>query len=408
VLSVVQAMLPLLATSFAFLANPPLAARAPRLSSAPAMVLNMPITGNLDSAGAPSKEECVGDRSDAGISYAVQFDTLFSKPLQTSKPVPKPSNEAQARERSAIRVPFSNVYGTLMRRAQDRKWTETDIGRSVWFVLMHCVGLFAVLPRFFSWRMLTVQFLLYCASGMGITYSYHRQLAHKAFKSPKWLEYLAAHCGMMAFQGSALEWVSDHRYHHLHTETPLDPHSSYEGFYWSHLGWMLDSDVYQQRCGDDSNVAELKKQAFYRVTHEHYLTYMAAHWAVVYAIGGLAGVVWRAFFASLLYHVTWFVNSASHLWGRQEYRTGDQSRNNWWVGWLAFGEGWHNNHHAFEYSARHGLRPRQFDITWAIINLLRRVGLVHSVRLPTAAAQRRLAIDPDSIYVDPQSERAKK
>jgi stearoyl-CoA desaturase (delta-9 desaturase) len=70
------------------------------------------------------------------------------------------------------------------------------------------------------------------------------------------------------------------RYHHLHTETPLDPHSSYEGFYWSHLGWMLDSDVYQQRCGDDSNVAELKKQAFYRVTHEHYLTYMAAHWAV--------------------------------------------------------------------------------------------------------------------------------
>ena len=87
---------------------------------------------------------------------------------------------------------------------------------------------------------------------------------------------------------------------------------------------------------------------------------------LVYALGGVAGIAWRCFFLSLLYHVTWFVNSASHLWGRQEYQTGDQSRNNWWVGFLAFGEGWHNNHHAFEYSARHGLRPRQFDITWQV------------------------------------------
>ena len=393
-----------------------------------------------DDSAATIADECVGDRSVSDeISYRQQFEELFSKPLKTSKPVPKPSNAANGREPAAVRVPFSNVYGTLMRGVKGRVWSETDTGRAVWFAVMHVVGLFALLPRFFSWPMLAAQFLLYCASGMGITYSYHRQLAHKSFKSPKWLEYLASVCGMCAFQGSPYEWVSDHRYHHLHTETPLDPHSSYEGFYWSHLGWMLDSEVYKQRCGDQSNAADLWAQPWYRWSHKNYMTIMLAHWTAMYALGGLAAVVWRAFFTALLYHVTWFVNSAAHLWGRQEYRTGDQSRappcapcpnpschchcpcvtrnalastlacyvssyagNNWWVGWLAFGEGWHNNHHAFEYSARHGLRPRQFDVTYAIINLLRRVGLVHSVKLPTAAARRRLAIDPDALYIEPE------
>ncbi len=231
--------------------------------------------------------------------------------------------------------------------------------------------------------------------------------------------------------------MSDHRYHHLHTETPLDPHSSYEGFYWSHLGWMLDSAPYKQRCGDQSNVADLHKQAWYRHSHHQYGTHLLAHFGLVYALGGVAGLCWRLFFLSLLYHVTWFVNSAAHLWGRQEYATGDQSRNNWWVGWLAFGEGWHNvcapdtaphppfrsplppchgasgrrsrrifsrhhlpvvgarlrqNHHAFEYSARHGLRPRQFDITYAIIALFKRIGLVTQVKLPTEAALARLRL----------------
>lgn len=197
---------------------------------------------------------------------------------------------------------------------------------------------------------------------------------------------------MLAIQGSAIDWVSDHRYHHLHTETPLDPHSSYEGFYWSHLGWMLDSAPYKQRCGDQSNVADLRKQAWYRHSHKQYGIHLLAHFGLIYVLGGVAGLCWRLFFLSLLYHVTWFVNSAAHLWGRQEYATGDQSRNNWWVGWLAFGEGWHNNHHAFEYSARHGLRLRQFDMTYAIIALFERIGLVTQVKLPTEAAKARLKL----------------
>merc|ERR1712174_83734 len=118
-----------------------------------------------------------------------------------------------------------------------------------------------------------------------------------------------------------------------------------------------------------------------------------AHFGMMLAIGGLPLLCWRALGVALLYHVTWFVNSAAHLWGKQDYATGDQSRNNWWVGLLAFGEGWHNNHHAFEYSAKHGLKWWQFDLTWIIIRSLQLVGLAWKVKLPTEAAKAKLAFD---------------
>ena len=136
-------------------------------------------------------DECVGDRTLAGVSYRAQFEELFSMPLATNQPVPKPSNEAQQRESSAVKVPFSNVFGTLMRKPSERAWSSTDWGRASWFVMCHTVGVLAW-TRYFSWRMLGIHFLLYCACGMGITYSFHRQLAHRAFKSPKWLEYCAS------------------------------------------------------------------------------------------------------------------------------------------------------------------------------------------------------------------------
>lgn len=335
--------------------------------------------------------ECVGDRSDSGISYRKQFEDLFSRQLDPKKPVAKPSPKAQASEPSAVKVLFSDVYGTRMTRTFfNRVWTKRDIGRAIFFGVVHGAALFA--PFYFTWRMFAIQFLIYVASGMGITYSYHRQLSHKSFQSPKWFEYLGACCGMMAMQGAPLDWASEHRYHHLHTETPLDPHSIYEGFWWSHMGWLLDSKKKEERCGDMCNAKDLLKQRFYTFTSKHYKKFVIAHFALAYALGGVSGFVWRCFFVALLYHVTWFVNSASHVWGRQEYRTGDQSRNNWWVGFLAFGEGWHNNHHAFEFSARHGLRQHQFDITWIVIRLFQRLGLVTNVKLPTERARARLRL----------------
>ena len=148
----------------------------------------------------------------------------------------------------------------------------------------------------------------------------------------------------------------------------------------------------QARCSDRSNTADLQQQPFYRWCQQYYMPFIFSHYGLMWAIGGLPALCWRCFATAFLYHVTWFVNSASHCWGKQDYATGDQSRNNWWVGWLAFGEGWHNNHHAFEYSARHGLGKRQFDITWYIIRFFEKLGLVSNVKLPTDAAKRRLAI----------------
>jgi len=356
------------------------------------MVLDLPSSSKEASWSEAS--EIAGNRDISEVSYAHQFEELFSKELKTSVPVAKPSNAAQARVPGSRRVLFSDVFATLMRSpfSKDRRWVSTDYGRLAFFTTMHAFGAAALC--FCSWRNLISGFLLYVMTGVGITYSYHRQLAHRSFKSPKWLEYLAAYCGAMAMQGGPIEWVSDHRYHHLHTETPLDPHSSYEGFYWSHLGWMLDEEIYKARCSDRRNVGDLMKQPFYRHMQKHYLWHSLGHFALCYAVGGLPLLCWRALGVSLLYHVTWFVNSAAHLWGKQTYATGDQSRNNWWVGFLAFGEGWHNNHHAFEYSAQHGLGKRQFDLTWEIIKMFKRVGLVSSVKLPTEAAKHRLALEP--------------
>ena len=108
---------------------------------------------------------------------------------------------------------------------------------------------------------LLASFGAYIVTGLGITFSFHRQLTHRSFTTPKWLEYLAAYCGTLAVQGSPIEWVSDHRYHHLHTETALDPHSSYEGFWWAHMGWVLDTEMGEARCQPRSNVADLEAQS---------------------------------------------------------------------------------------------------------------------------------------------------
>jgi stearoyl-CoA desaturase (delta-9 desaturase) len=320
-------------------------------------------------------------------SYAEQFERLFSlEKLPVATPVAqKPTPAAQARSVGARRIPFSDVFATRAPPA----WQSVHLGRAVYMGWAHACFV-AAFACFFSWRNLAWHFLFYTISALGITFSFHRQLTHKSFTTPKWLEYTAAYAGTLAAQGSPTEWVSDHRYHHLHTETPLDPHSSYEGFWWSHMGWALDWRMGQRRC-PRTNVADLESQPFYVHLDKNLAWHLALHLAIMYALGGLPWVVWRMAGVTIWYHVTWLVNSASHIWGSQPYRTGDQSRNNALVGLLAFGEGWHNNHHAFEYSARHGLEKGQLDITWMLIRALERIGLAKNVRLPTEDAMRRRA-----------------
>lgn len=161
------------------------------------------------------------------------------------------------------------------------------------------------------------------------------------------------------------------------------------------MGWLLDNKVTLDRVGSRNNLSDLSEQWFYRWLSKTYAWHMVGMFAVLFALGGISAVIWAgALRLVYVYHVTWFVNSAAHVWGTQTYKTKDLSRNNWWVALLAFGEGWHNNHHAFEYSARHGFEWWQLDITWLMICLLSKLGLAKNVKLPSEAQKHNLLITP--------------
>eukprot|EP00803_Ostreobium_quekettii_P003046 evm.model.scf_723.3 EVM.evm.TU.scf_723.3 scf_723:15560-17685(+) len=329
------------------------------------------------------------------MSYSRQYDEVFKFPLNPKLALPKPSKDAQAQEPHGERVPLSDVVSTKKRPSFfNREYNATDIGYIAFMGTVHLMCLLA--PFTFSWPMVGLSLGLYVVTGLfGITLSYHRQLSHRSFTTPKWLEYVFAYFGVLAAQGDPAEWVSSHRYHHVHTDTPMDPHSPFEGFWWSHVGWVLDNKVTDDRVGaaNRNNHTDVASQPFYQHLRKYYILHLSAMFVALYALGGLPAVVWGGCVRLVwVWHITWFVNSASHVWGNQQYDTGDLSRNNWWVAILAFGEGWHNNHHAFEFSARHGLDWWQLDPTWWTICLLEKLGLAKDIKLPTEAQKRRLAI----------------
>lgn len=273
-----------------------------------------------------------------------------------------------------------------------RKWTSLDIGTAGVVVATHLLSLLA--PFQFNWAAFWVAISLYIITGLfGITLSFHRNLSHRSFKLPKWLEYLFAYCGVQALQGNPIDWVSTHRYHHQFCDSQRDPHSPIEGFWYSHMSWLFDTNSVVERCGEPNNVGDLQKQPFYRFIQSTYLLHPIALGALLYAMGGFPFVVWgMGVRIAWVYHITWLVNSACHVWGNQAWKTGDLSRNNWWVALLAFGEGWHNNHHAFEFSARHGLEWWQLDMTWYVVWLLQALGLATDVKIPTQVQKEKLAI----------------
>lgn len=327
-----------------------------------------------------------------GLSYAEQYDILFNDGIQSKKVVPKPNRSAQQFYEGAKKVAFTkNIFAKEKSTEVARSKNFTDKVYIGFIIAMHVLCLAA--PFTFSWGNLGLFGITYFLTGcLGITLSFHRQLAHKSFKTPKWLEYFFAYCGAMAVQGDPKEWVSTHRYHHLHCETPLDPHSSYEGFWWSHMGWILENDATLERVGDRTNAGDMAGDPFYDHMEKYYTVHLGLMFAVLFAIGGFPAMVWGGALRIVwVWHVTWLVNSACHLWGTQTYNTGDLSMNNWWVGLLAWGEGWHNNHHAFEFSARHGLEWWQFDMTWQIIAAMQSVGLATAVKLPSEKQKKRLA-----------------
>ncbi len=270
-------------------------------------------------------------------------------------------------------------------------WRTMDWPNTLGIGFLHAGCLLA--PFYFSWSGLAVAiFLWWACGGLGICLCYHRLLTHRSFRTPRIVEYFLTVLGTMNWQGSPIRWVGQHRIHHKHSDGDGDPHSPEHGFNWSHILWCLTRDPEDRNARDAAR--DLQRDRFIRsLDRYHYLPQIMLG-VVLYFIGtftvgaGLSWVIWGCFVRSVLvYHATWFVNSAGHTWGYRNFDLEDNSRNSWWVALLSFGEGWHNNHHASQRTARHGLRWYEFDMTYLTIRLMGLVGLARDIVPPKGRAQ---------------------
>ncbi|MEO0539970.1 MAG: fatty acid desaturase [Cyanobacteria bacterium P01_A01_bin.105] len=257
---------------------------------------------------------------------------------------------------------------------------------AIFMVLVHIGVLFAFLPSNFSWTAVAIALFLHWFTGcLGITLGWHRLIAHRSFQTPKWLEYFFVFCGSLACQHGPIEWIGLHRHHHAFSDQPGDHHNSQRGFWWSHMGWIfheVPADGEVPRLTQD-----IANDPVYLFFERFFFPLQIALAGLLYWLGGWPFVVWGVFVRLVLvYHCTWFVNSATHKFGYRTYDAGDHSTNCWWVALVTYGEGWHNNHHAFQYSARHGLKWWEIDTTWMVISILKRIGLATKVKLPKLKA----------------------
>ena len=254
-------------------------------------------------------------------------------------------------------------------------------------------------PFCFHWSSLAIFLAMWLlCQNVGIAVSYHRQLTHRGFTTPKWLEHIMAVCGTMALQGSPIYWVAVHRMHHRYTDRPGDPHSPRDGKWWSHMGWILRGALHNETSMISRYAPDLRRDVFYRWLE-------VWHWLPITLTGivllgggtvvggwklGLSWLLWGALLRIAIgFHVTWLVNSATHLWGSRRFNTEDDSTNNWWVALLTGGEGWHNNHHAHPVSATHGMAWWELDLNYWIIRVLALLGLARDIKLTDSKSTRR-------------------
>ena len=233
--------------------------------------------------------------------------------------------------------------------------------------------------------------VMYVTRGIGVTGGYHRLLAHRSFKTNRVVQFIFALLGSMAVQGGPLWWVAHHRHHHAATETEEDIHSPVtHGMWQAHMGWMMTDAAFNEK---GTNARDLHKFPEIKALQRHYVWIVVAQPVLLYALGewlgaaystsGLQMMVWGFFISTVFtWHVTFMVNSVCHRWGAQPYDAGDASTNNVFIGVLGFGEGWHNNHHYYPSSARHGLQWWQLDMTWILLRVLMVFGLVTDPKIP--------------------------
>src|SRR5689334_7987460 len=266
----------------------------------------------------------------------------------------------------------------------DRTFREPISPLTTFFMAAFHVGAVAALFMF-SWKALLFAAVLWRISGsLGIGMGYHRLLTHRGYKTYKPVEYFLTFCATLALEGGPMFWVATHRVHHQNTDVEGDPHSPRDGGFWSHMGWIMTGrQLHNHSSALDPYVPDLRKDKFHIwISKWHWLP-ITVLGIVILAVGGIQYMMWGIFLRTVVgLHATWLVNSATHMWGRQRFLTGDDSKNSFWVALLTFGEGWHNNHHAQPESAKHGFAWYEVDMNWMGIAVLRTLRLAWDIKMP--------------------------
>jgi fatty-acid desaturase len=307
--------------------------------------------------------------------------------------------------------------GLLRRGQQAALWSRRHDaayeGRSVrWkkdnvygFLFVHLIAGLSFFPWFFSWTGVALLGVgIFVFGLLGINLCYHRLLTHRGFSCPLWCEHTLAIFGVCAVQDSPPHWVAVHRRHHQFADEDNDPHSPLAGLFWAHMGWLLVKmedmgrrsliEQYAKDIVRDPLYAWIERRSnWIKIALGSWVAYVAVGFGVIVLSGGvlrdavqfgLSLFVWGAALRIvLLWHLTWSVNSVTHIWGYRNYGTPDVSRNNALIALIAGGEGWHNNHHADSRSARHGHKWWEIDLTWMVIRLLMLLGLARNVAVPS-------------------------
>ncbi len=268
-----------------------------------------------------------------------------------------------------------------MAGAKANRYSGVSWVTAFFMTLFHIGAVWALID--FTWSGVVVMLATYyVALAFGIGMSYHRLLTHRSYKTPKAIEYFLTICATLALEGGPLFWVATHRRHHQHSDSDMDPHTPRHGGFWAHMGWIMFGEAQHNNVTMTSKYApDLSSDPFHVWLTKYHWVPLTLLGFGLWAAGGWNWVLWGVFLRTTLgLHATWLVNSATHLWGRRRFETRDDSRNNWWVALLTFGEGWHNNHHAHPTSAAHGLAWYEVDLTYLHIRALELMGLATDVR----------------------------
>lgn len=277
------------------------------------------------------------------------------------------------------------------------------------------LGLVFAIVQLWGWgvsgRDLIIAGVFYVITGLGITVGYHRLLTHKSFDVPNWVRVGWAIAGSLAVQGSVIDWVATHRRHHAYSDEEGDPHSPHleaadgvkgilRGLYHAHLGWMFEPDGTQAETWapdllDNDAIVKVNRAFPWLILATFLLPAIIGGLWSMSLMGAVTAAVWAGLLRMfLLHHVTWSINSICHFYGTRPFASRDQARNNIWLSLLSFGESWHNAHHAFPASARHGLRWWEFDASWMTIRAMQLVGLARNIKLPSPSQLARKKLPP--------------